>query len=275
MFLYPTEVSGRTQDDIPLIYREAITAFHNEEFLRAIDLWEEIVRIDPNQQPPHQLIEMARETISSRIAPMTEETRQIVRTGQFRRARSMYLRILSLAPGEPSATNELSRLERTMEILGNEIRGRGDAENIARRGAASHIIENRGEPSLISIIYARQISRNSELREELGKYLDYLYGRYPSAAAEIRVVEGITLLEQYLEAALDSIYDGQYLRSIEMCERALLLEPENTVALMRQGSAYYAMNRPAQAERAWREVLRLEPGNREVRQFLNALQNSR
>jgi Flp pilus assembly protein TadD len=91
---------------------------------------------------------------------------------------------------------------------------------------------------------------------------------FPETASELRILPGITIIDQLLQDALDFIRNGRFIQAISTLQRVLQLEPDNIPALTRMGSAYWAMEKKDIARKNWRRVLELDPGNTEVHQFM-------
>ena len=101
--------------------------------------------------------------------------------------------------------------------------------------------------------------------------MNYLRQQYPEKAGRVKPLEGFTLVEQFLQESLNAIYEADYVTAIDKCSRVLVIEEDNVTALMRLGSAYYALNRTELAEKYWKKVLVADPGNQDVKQFLDVI----
>jgi Flp pilus assembly protein TadD len=91
---------------------------------------------------------------------------------------------------------------------------------------------------------------------------------FPQTASELRILAGITIVDQLLQDALDFIRSGRFIQAISKLQQVLQLEPDNIPALTRMGSAYWAMEKKDIARKNWQRVLDLDPSNTEVRQFM-------
>ncbi|HBL18097.1 MAG: hypothetical protein A2X36_11265 [Elusimicrobia bacterium GWA2_69_24] len=98
---------------------------------------------------------------------------------------------------------------------------------------------------------------------------DMINKAFPLEAFETKPLPGVTLPDQMLQEALELIYDGKYVSAINKCNEVLRLEPDNVMALTRTGSAYWAMGKEEEARQTWRRALKLEPGNDQLRKFLD------
>ena len=76
------------------------------------------------------------------------------------------------------------------------------------------------------------------------------------------------LVERRLQSAVDQIYGGKYDQAIAECKDALSIDPNNAVAWMRLGSAYFASGDKSDAAAAYRNSLSLDPTNERLRHFM-------
>jgi len=136
---------------------------------------------------------------------------------------------------------------------------------LVRRGAEALMLGD-GKTAIESLLYASQKWPDVD---ELRDMRDLAMEQYPAQGSAIKPIEGLTLVDQKLEEALSLIYDGQYTAAVKLCEEVLELETNNVLALVRQGSAYYALGRRETAQAVWKRALELDPGNKDVQQFLN------
>jgi Flp pilus assembly protein TadD len=91
---------------------------------------------------------------------------------------------------------------------------------------------------------------------------------FPETASGMRMLPGITIVDQLLQDALDFIRNSRFIQAISTLQQVLQLEPDNIPALTRMGSAYWAMEKKDIARKNWERVLELDPDNREVLQFM-------
>lgn len=67
---------------------------------------------------------------------------------------------------------------------------------------------------------------------------------------------------------------GNAKRALEDCDLVLARDPENVKALLRKGQACLEEHREEDARSAWKQVLRLEPGNKQAQACLEQLQGA-
>jgi tetratricopeptide (TPR) repeat protein len=145
-----------------------------------------------------------------------------------------------------------------------QIKGRGRMARLVRSAAEAYI-DGNGKSSLDYIRYAKQKYQNSRL---VSGMLELIEREFPDAVRKEKLVVGINLVNQKLQETLELIYDGKYVAAITLCEEALKLEPRSVLALMRMGSAYWAMGMPQRAKEKWKQALKIDPDNKQLMEFL-------
>ncbi|HEX4048033.1 MAG TPA: tetratricopeptide repeat protein [Elusimicrobiota bacterium] len=92
---------------------------------------------------------------------------------------------------------------------------------------------------------------------------------FPIDAFELHLLPGVKLTDQKLQEALESIYDGKYIQAVSTCKEILDLDPGNILAMIRMGSAYWAMGMQDQAREIWTKAQAKDPNNEILRKFLS------
>jgi tetratricopeptide (TPR) repeat protein len=160
--------------------------------------------------------------------------------------------------------NKLQAKGKALVNIASEVKGRGRKQRLVRSAVDAYISEN-GKLSLDYIRYASQVYKNSGLVSGMKSLIE---SEFAEIAEKEKLVSGIDLVNQKLQEALELIYDGKYVSAIASCNEALRLEPRNVLALMRMGSAYWAMGMADRARQTWREALKIDPGNKQLMEFL-------
>ena len=124
---------------------------------------------------------------------------------------------------------------------------------------------DKNTDAMLYITYARQRWPKDA---SVGRLYNIIAKEFPETAANLRILPGITVIDQLLQDALDFIRTGRYIQAVSTLQRVLQLEPDNIPALTRMGSAYWAMEKKDIARANWQKVLDLDPENREVMMFL-------
>lgn len=76
------------------------------------------------------------------------------------------------------------------------------------------------------------------------------------------------LITLRLKQAVDSVFAQKFDLGVKACKDALALDPQNAVAWMRLGSAYFAAGDKTNAGPAYKNALQLDPTNEKLRQFM-------
>ena len=78
----------------------------------------------------------------------------------------------------------------------------------------------------------------------------------------------MNIIEQKLQTALTSIYEGKYDKTILECNEILEIDPRNILALKRAGSAYYASGNKKKAKESWQTAAEIDPKDPELQKFM-------
>ncbi len=124
---------------------------------------------------------------------------------------------------------------------------------------------DKNPDAVLYITYARQKWPKDAV---VGRLYNVVAREFPETASGLRILPGITVIDQLLQDALDFIRNGRFIQAISTLQKVLQLEPENIPALTRMGSAYWAMEMKDIARQNWEKVLELDPENKEVIQFM-------
>lgn len=271
-FTMPFECFSQVKEPVKELYNQAIRDYKLKNYTKAISHWEEILSIDSEQQTARKMILLAEKEIKRQVTPMIKSAQNIARSGKYGKSRETYLKVLALIPKDDSIQQQLSRLDRVLSIMTNMTR-KGKVPRLLRIACGFFIVENKGEIMLESLVYARQICKDTVLLSKVKQLLEIAKEDYSDLFAEKKFVEGFTLVEQYLNEALDMIYESNHIEAIKRCKRVLLLDKDNVTALMRIGSAYYAYNQVDNAEKYWNKVLKVDPKNNQVKKYLAVIKN--
>lgn len=218
--------------------------------------------------------ELAR--IREKEAKMIEERRKIeiarnyykeaieaYRNGLYSDAVAKMRFAVELDPERPEIESLFKKLSSIVEIIPQETAVGREAEFI--RTGVSYYIENKPRKAIITLQYAFEFAPKNK---EIPRLLNIVKREYPAIAEQEKVSEGMTLVEQKLYRALNYLYEDRSDLAIVECQEVLELEPNNTLALSRLGSAYYVIGQKEKAKKRWMKVLEMEPENEEVLESL-------
>lgn len=83
--------------------------------------------------------------------------------------------------------------------------------------------------------------------------------------------EDLDLAVSYLLKAQTLAYSQEYIASLELVERALLIAPTSAQALSIRGSIMLQLGKTAKAKEAWTEALSYDPSLTEIKSHLEAI----
>ena len=267
LFLFPA--GGYCEDDITELYDSAIKFFSVQKYSDAIRCWQKILDIDSRQMPPKKMIEFTRQKIQGEITPRIKAFEGSLRAGRWTSAVETAKKILDIDPASSGIKEKKQKLGNVVKIM----KAADSSEQVSKLLRISVIFYLKDNPSaaLDAVIYADQINENRKISEEVYALRQYFEKIFSSERSRIKLISGMTLVPQLLQSALDSIYKADYTGAIMFCDRVLTLEPDNTSALERKGSAYYALKKYAEARTNWEKVIKIDPKNKTVTPFLKRL----
>jgi len=214
--------------------------------------------------------------IKEKEAKMIEERRKIelarnyykeaieaYRNGLYGDAVAKLRFAVELDPKATEIQNLFKRLSAIAEVISKETGVGREAELI--RTSVSYYIEDKPKKAITTLQYASELAPKNK---EIPGLLNILKREYPSIAEQEKISTGMTLAEQKLYRALNYLYEDRSDLAIVECQEVLELEPNNTLALSRLGSAYYVIGQKEKAKELWLRVLEIEPDNKEVLEFL-------
>lgn len=94
----------------------------------------------------------------------------------------------------------------------------------------------------------------------------------PGSPNDIQAQAQRMQMDQYLELAQSSMLAGNYNEAIRNVDNVLQINPKHAKARSMKGSIYYAMGNLDLANQEWDRVLLMDPGNVEIRNFIEFLQ---
>jgi len=262
-----------SEEDISALYQEAIKYYNESKYTTAIQYWKRILEIDPHQIPPKKLIEIARQKMQKELKPLLHSFTGFYQKGRYKTTVQVAVKILDIDPANEEIRKKKEKLEKIIPFF-EEATGKGKFWKTLRIGINAYL-NDQPDVVLDAVIYASQINTDSKNAGKIQKLVSFFEKLYPEERAKIKLIAGMNLINQRLQSALDSIYKADYTGAIMECNRVLKIDPNNTLALMRKGSAYYALKKYSQAERNWEKVLKIDPNNKEVKKFLKALRRAR
>lgn len=244
-------------------YDKADQHMEDKQYALAIEEWNKVLEIDPSQEVASRLVASVHR---KQLDEIYIEAEALYTNGNYITSRDRYSRILSENPTDQKTKSMIGRLSSTIKVV-SQVMDQGQVWDLIRKGLY-HYISYKGNPkvSIAAVRYAVQLTPDNTLVQTVRDFIESEY------IAVVRTVENpvkdMDIIEQYLFAALNHIYEGRYDLTIQECNLVLELEPENVLALKRLGSAYFAMGRKDKARKAWEKALEISPKDSELKGFI-------
>ncbi|MCD6413494.1 MAG: tetratricopeptide repeat protein [Elusimicrobia bacterium] len=250
--------------DLAQTLRSARLAVEKKDWQKACNLAKKILEVSPENAEASGIYEKALSQMRSLSTPFSNDARKLLDEGRFADALSKYKQVLAINPENADFRKKAEKLKKVAKITPSAIK-KDNVSYLIRKAVSAYLADD-ARLALNAIIYSSQIDK-SRVSSALANMIKK---EYPSKYREMKFVAGMNLVQQKLYSALKYIYDARYDLAIMECEDVLKLEPANVLALTRLGSAYYALGNKDKAVEAWKEALRYDPNNRDIRDFLSA-----
>ncbi len=272
--LIDTAIDQSRAKELNLKYSTLDRLMEQERNAQAVTELDALLKAFPEEQQDlrHELAQrLIVNARRSTLKGIYDNADRLLRQGEYLKAREAYANALESNPTDPSIAKTLSRLDETMRIS-TAFTGNSPAERVMST-SIYHYVSPEGNPkiSLAAAWYAFQLSPDNTLAQTIRAFME------KKNAQVINLMESpvreMNLVEQYLFASLNHIYEGRYDQTLEKCAIVLELEPDNQLALKRMGSAYYLMGKNERAEGVWLRALELSPADQELKEFLGLLKN--
>ncbi|MDD2804054.1 MAG: hypothetical protein PHV33_00740 [Elusimicrobiales bacterium] len=194
---------------------------------------------------------------------LLREARNNMRGGAYAQAQVNFKKADELLMGtDPAVQDSLQKAAAVSAVIPEAVT-QLERDDILRKSVNRYTDMNTD--AVLYITYARQKWPRDPA---VARLYALLAREFPQTASELRILPGITIVDQLLQDALDFIRSGRFIQAISKLQQVLQLEPDNIPALTRMGSAYWAMEKKDIARKNWQRVLDLDPSNTEVRQFM-------
>lgn len=160
----------------------------------------------------------------------------------------------------------IANLDDTIKIV-SRLDGKGKAVRMMRKSLKNHIaVDGNKKAAIAASWYAVQLDPMNNNALAIKNFMEKKY------VAILNTMEppigDMNVIDQYLFASLNHIYDGRYDRSIQEASIVIELQPDNILAWKRLGSAYFAMGKKKKAREAWESALKIAPKDKELKQFI-------
>ena len=193
---------------------------------------------------------------------LLRDGRNALRRGAYSEAEQAFKKADELLMNNTEVKDTLLRIALVSNVLAQALTN-AERDDLLRKAVNRYADKNTD--AMLYITYARQKWPKDA---SVGRLYNIIAKEFPETAANLRILPGITVIDQLLQDALDFIRTGRYIQAVSTLQRVLQLEPDNIPALTRMGSAYWAMEKKDIARANWQKVLDLDPENKEVMMFL-------
>lgn len=185
------------------------------------------------------------------------------RKGMYSKATENINRAIEFNPEHQGAQSMKKKIEPIASIISEKTETSRIAK-IIRKGVTAYL-ENNPVLAVNALRYATELAPDDISLQQI---FELMSKEYPDVAALEKSIPGLTLVQRKLQQSLENIYDGKYVQAIAECNTVLELEEDNVLALLRLGSAYWAIGDFEKARSVWRDALKYEPDNPQIREFL-------
>lgn len=247
------------------LYDQADAYLKEKQYDRAIEEWKKILDIDDSQEAASRYIASA---IREKMGSLYVDAKQAYERGDYNTARDYYNKIIADNPTDLDVKTMIARIDDVIKVA-QRIDEKSPAGDMMRKAIALYItVDGNRKASMAGAWYAAQLHPSS-LTTAIKDFLERKY------ASNLSTMEGpvgdMNIIDQYLFAALNHIYDGRYDLSIQECTIIIELQPENILAWKRLGSAYYAIGKKDKARETWEKALKVAPNDTELKQFIRQI----
>ncbi len=246
-------------------YEKAFELYKKERYTRAIEYWDRILQLDPEQEAAKSLKEEARKKLIKKNIKNETAIYSHISYGRYQKALDELNIPLASDPSNSEYLKLQKRLVRIKKITPS-VTYNSRPWPIFRLGVSAYIGKDKNlKLAYNALRYARELAPKSDTTK---KVLAMFESEYPQVAESEKITSGMTLLEFKRFVALNYIYDDKYHLAVLTCNEILALEPNDIIALKRLGSAYYALGYKTRAMKAWKKALKFAPNDKQLKKFL-------
>jgi tetratricopeptide (TPR) repeat protein len=246
-------------------YDQAEAYMKEKQYDLAIAEWKKVLEIDDTQELASRSIAAA---VREKMGGLYAEAKQAYERGDYITSRDYYNKILADNPTDLDVKTIIARLDDVVKVA-LKIEEKSQAGDMMRRAIANYIaVDGNRKASMAAAWYASQLSQSSLSTA----VKDFLERKYASILSTMEGPVGdMNIVDQYLFAALNHIYEGRYDLSVQECTIVVELQPNNVLAWKRLGSAYYAIGKKDKARETWEKALKITPDDGELKQFIRQI----
>jgi len=246
-------------------YDAADKYLKEKDYDRAIDEWRKILDIDNTQEAASRYIASA---VREKMKTIYVDAKQAYEHGDYITSRDYYSKILADNPTDIDVKTILSRLDDVAKVS-LRVDEQSPAGDMMRAALSNYIaVDGNRKASMAGAWYAFQLNPTSLTIAVKG----FLELKYSSILSTMEAPVGdMNIIDQYLFAALNHIYEGRYDLAIQECIIVIELQPKNILGWKRLGSGYYAIGKKDKARETWEKALKYAPDDAELKQFIKQI----
>jgi tetratricopeptide (TPR) repeat protein len=246
-------------------YEQADAFMKEKQYDRAIEEWKKILEIDESQEAASRYIAQA---VKEKMGQVYLDAKQAFEKGDYITARDYYNKIMADNPTDIDVKAIIPRLDEVSKVA-MKIDELSPAGDMMRAALANYIaVDGNRKSSMAAAWYAFQLNPSSLTIAVKG----FLELKFASILSTMEAPVGdMNILDQYLFAALNHIYEGRYDLAIQECTIVIDLQPKNMLAWKRLGSGYYAIGKKEKARETWERALKIAPDDAELKQFIRQI----
>ncbi|MDA8100275.1 MAG: tetratricopeptide repeat protein [Nitrospiraceae bacterium] len=243
-------------------YDQADAYMKEKQYDLAIGEWKKILDIDPSQEAASRFIASA---VREKMGGLYAEAKEAYERGDYLTSRDYYNKIMADNPTDLDVKNILGKIDDVAKVT-LKIDEKSPAADMMRKALAFYIApDGNKKASMAGAWYAFQLNPNSLTIAVKG----FLELKYVAILSTMEAPVGdMNIIDQYLFAALNHIYEGRYDLAIQECTIVIELQPGNILGWKRLGSGYYAIGKKDKAKETWERALKIAPDDAELKQFI-------
>jgi len=254
--------------ELTLAYDKAFESYLAGEYQKAIDHWNRILRLDPNQVTAKNMIVEARQKLAGSTSGQKGKFYALVARGKYGEALLKIEEMTAVDPSNPRFPKLAGRLKKVCAIVENKP-SNAKPWNIAAQGIFNFVNEEENLSFAYDAFrYAAELNTKDPRFEKLTAMLEE---ESPQVKLNDTKPTQAGVLDHKKEVALHYIYDSKFYLAVRELEDTLKLEPEDTTALKRLGSTYVQLKDYQRAREAWEKALKLAPEDEQLKEYMGAL----
>jgi len=256
------------REQIKKYYDTAFQYYIEGKYSKAIENWNLILKIDPNQVTAKNMIQQAREKMTD-WSQKEKELEELIWKADYQNALTLTEQLIASDETNPSFLRTKKKLENIINIVGPEQIRKNKSWDIARLSLYNYAGKDENLPFAYDAIrYAIELSPKNETFQ---KILELFEKENPSLKTKDHKTPDTSIIEYKRNLSLQYIYNSQFYPAIKEIEEILQLEPKDVVSLKRLGSVYLKLKKYQQARKVWDKALKISPDDAQLKEYIKAL----